>query len=140
MLDSRPKNQQRLSVRPPILFPCRFVHSGCFLLAHLPRGKDSGGVLRGVTQVKRALHGLPRTLHSQPRGAAVAVSLMAHRHRNLSQSQSAPRSLRQTSSQMHSGPLYPQPASTRRLGILPLSLTRTVVFKQHRGMHAISDL
>lgn len=140
MLDSHPKNQQRLPVRPPILFPCRFVHSGRFLLAHLPRGKKPGGVLHGVAQVKRALRGLPRTLHSQPRGAAVAVSLMAHRHRNLSQSQRAPRSLRQTSSQMHSGPLYPQPASTRRLGILPLSLTRRVVFEQHRGMHAISDL
>lgn len=140
MLDSHPKNQQRLSVRPPILFPCRFVHSGRFLLVHLPRGKKPGGVLHGVAQVKRALRGLPRTLHSQPRGAAVAISLMAHRHRNLSQSQRAPRSLRQTSSQMHSGPLYPQPASMRCVGILPLSLTRTVVFKQHSGTHAISDL
>lgn len=43
---------------------------------------------------------------------------------------------------MHSGPLYPQPMSTRCLGILPLSLARTVVFEQckWRGMHTVNNL
>lgn len=36
-------------------------------------------------QVNHAPYAEPRTSHSQTRGAAVAVSLMAHRHRNLSQ-------------------------------------------------------
>lgn len=37
--------------------------------------------------------------------------------------------------QMHSGPLYSQPVSTRRLGILPLLLAETVVFEtaQEKG-------
>lgn len=86
MFDSCPKNQENLPVSPIIIFlPCQFMHSGCFPLVHLL--VPLSGALHRVAQVNRALYRGPCTLHSHTRGAVVAVSLMAHRHRNLSRSQ-----------------------------------------------------
>jgi len=126
LFDSCPKNQESLPVHLIIIFfPCHLMHSWCFPLTYLP--VLFGSALHSVVQFNHALYGAPRTFQSEAHGAVVAVSPMAHRHRNLSQSQ---RTL--CRSQMHSGLLYPQPASARRLGILPLSLTRTVVFERRK--------
>lgn len=133
--DSCPKNQESLPVHPITIVSCASSGTRCSSYLHLP--VPFGGALHRAAQVGHALCRGPHTLHNPTRGAAVAVSLMAHRHRNLSQSRHV-----LCRPQMYSGPLYPQPVSTRRLGILPLLLARTVVFerRKRRGMDTINSL
>lgn len=113
------------------VFPCQCMHSGCFALVSLPA--PFGGARHGAVQVN---HAHAQNCGSRPSDVwgCIAVSLMAHRPRSVSQCQHT--LCRCTLA------LCTQPVSMRHLGILPLLLAGAVVFERHkrRGMHAINNL